>query len=506
LTRQSQDVSAFWRSRQQALIEALSKSKDERQDQLIESIRVDIAGAEDRLAEIERQLEREFPEYASLARPRPLKIEEAQQLLRSDDALVFFFLGDSSSLVFALTRDTFEWKSIPLGARALGDKVSAFRHGLDVDAIGPMYDKVDPARADDLFDLDLAHDLYDSLLGPVNELIEHKSRLIVVPSGALTALPFHLLVTDDPDEAVPDRLSAYREAPWLIKRQAVSVLPSVASLKTLQAIERKDAGRRPLIGFGDPIFDRNEPQVATMQLAASRAVTRGYADFWRGSGIDRAQLARLPRLPDTADELKAVAAQLGAPMSDIHLRADATEFAVKHLPLADYRVVYFATHGLVAGDVEGVAEPALALTVPATPTTEDDGLLTASEAAQLSLNADWVVLSACNTVAGEKPGAEALSGLARAFFYAGARALLVSHWPLESGAATALTTTTFKMLEDDPMLGRAEALRRAMLAYMNDPSDPRHAYPAYWAPFVVIGADATRPDRNVEGDHADEVR
>ena len=149
--------------------------------------------------------------------------------------------------------------------------------------------------------------------------------------------------------------------------------------------------------------------------------------------------------------------------------------------------MYFATHGLVGGEIASLAEPALALTIPNEPTELDDGLLTASEVAQLKLNADWVVLSACNTAAGDKPGAEALSGLARAFFYAGARALLVSHWQVESGSAVRLTTSTFEVVEEDPAIGRAEAFRRSMLAMIADASSPWNTYPDHWTPFSMIG-------------------
>jgi CHAT domain-containing protein len=103
-----------------------------------------------------------------------------------------------------------------------------------------------------------------------------------------------------------------------------------------------------------------------------------------------------------------------------------------------------------------------------------------------------VVLSACNTAAADKPGAEALSGLARAFFYAGARALLASHWSVHSEAATRLTTSTFAIMKANPRLGRAEALRSAMLAYLNDRSSMRNAYPAFWGPFSIIGEGAAR--------------
>jgi CHAT domain-containing protein len=191
-----------------------------------------------------------------------------------------------------------------------------------------------------------------------------------------------------------------------------------------------------------------------------------------------------------------VARSLGVPASDVHLGAQATERDLKAMSadgrLATYRIVHLATHGAVAGELERGAEPGLILTPPDKATETDDGYLSASEIAGLRLDANWVILSACNTAAGGAEEAEALSGLARAFFYAGARALLVSHWAVNSDAAVQLITGAVTFMAADPRVGRAEALRRSMRALIES-GVPHAAHPAYWAAFVVVGEGSTVP-------------
>ena len=164
--------------------------------------------------------------------------------------------------------------------------------------------------------------------------------------------------------------------------------------------------------------------------------------------------------------------------------------------LSDRKIISFATHALVAGDLDGLDQPALALSSPSVTGDKEDGLLTMGEIMKLKLNADWVVLSACNTAAAEGTGAEALSGLGRAFFYAGTRAILASMYPVETTSARKLITTLFQYQKEDKELSRARALQKSMLELIDklnlvdDVSGKivaSYAHPLFWAPFVLVG-------------------
>jgi CHAT domain-containing protein/tetratricopeptide (TPR) repeat protein len=444
------------------------------------ALRESIERAERRSADERKAISGAFPDYVALAEPQPLPVAAAQALLRGDEALVVILVGTSKSFVWALTRERVEWAQIEAGSAVFAEHVDALRKGLDPlaqqDAEGTPGSKAGVVQG---FDLARAHALYKLALGPVASVLGGKRHLIVVPTGPLTSVPFQVLLTAPP--GAQTGTEALRNAPWLIKSHALSVLPSVQSLNALRKLTPRGAAPRPFFGVGDPVLDGPSGPISPKQRGARRTAPTPAA-FYRGGLADIRAVRELAPLPDTAVELRTIGKVLGATPDAINLREAASESRVKTAALSEYRVLHFATHGLVAGDLSGLAEPALVLTPPAVASEADDGLLTASEIAALSLNADWVVLSACNTAAGDGRGAEALSGLARAFFYAGARALLVSHWAVYSQAAADLTTGTFAALAADPKAGRAEAFRNAMLDLI-----AKGWPPTYWAPFAIVG-------------------
>ena len=246
------------------------------------------------------------------------------------------------------------------------------------------------------FDVSLAHTLYQQLFGPVETLIKDKS-FIVVPSGILSLLPFNALITETP--AAASATNDYRAAKWLGKQTSIVVLPSVSSLKVLRAFAKASTAKLPFLGISNPILD-GDPQSAeqvsraqqaralkqcaqTLQVAALGSFRGGEIALFGSSGLaDVAQLRRQLPLPETASEVCSVGRSLGISDNelDANVRLGASEIKAlsSQSKLANYRIVHFATHAALSGQVRGSAEPGLILTPPATASETDDGYLAAS--------------------------------------------------------------------------------------------------------------------------------
>ena len=273
------------------------------------------------------------------------------------------------------------------------------------------------------------------------------------------------------------------------------MLPSVASLKALRAFARKDQGTKPMIGFGDPLFNPSQTPAVTTRRDQVGGAGADDARLYRFlAGRRRRSRAGLRSLAATARHRRRT--QRGRARISASPPATFISAAMPAKPRSSVRRSPTTASSILPPTASSPAtsrasaEPSLALSIPEQPTELDDGLLTASEVAQLKLNADWVVLSACNTIAGDKPGAEALSGLARVVLLcrcAGATGLALGG---RFGSRDPADHLDLRSLKADPRLGRAEALRQAMLAYLNDTSSPRNAYPAFWGPFALIGEGA----------------
>ncbi len=447
------------------------------------------------------ELKRQFPQYADMIKPKPATIKETQAHLRPGEVMVSTFVGTNRTYVWLIPRSgeaAFSSIAIPKGEMA--SAVDTVRASLYPGSIATLGDIPE-------FRFDTAYGLYEKLLKPLTSGLASANHLIVVAHGALGQLPFSLLPTQpyDLSNETPVLFGNYRDAPWLARKYAVTMLPSVGALSALRQPRSGIAATvQPFVGFGDPFFSKQQAELQAAEpvqlAAASAAKTRGLNIRLRAAPVTRAvnsaTLALLPRLHDTRPELLSVARSLGVePGQSVFLGADASEVRVKSMNLTGVGVLAFATHGLVPGDLNGLDQPALALSSPSVTGEEGDGLLTMGEILGLKLNADWVVLSACNTASADGQGAEAVSGLGRAFFYAGARALLVSNWPVHSAATTELMSTLFKTQADEADMTRSEAVRRARLHLIDKGlfTDGEgtaifsYAHPLFWAPFTIVG-------------------
>lgn len=464
LIRQQQDAV---RSRDRLRIEAAAETAkpDAQRDKAHEAdLLKQLEAATAQARGLEQQLQAAFPDYARLTKPAPVNAATLSAQLGEGEALVQFAFAASGSYGFILTKAGILAYPVTVTRGDLQEKVGELRR-----SITPRAGVLPP------FDLDLSHDLYVRLFGGAGEVLSGVRHLVLVPSAALASLPPALLVREKPVGR------DYARAAWMVRDMALSVVPSVPAFLALNAGQVRKAAAKPFIGFAAPPFQGG--QAGGLKALGEECRT--------DAPLDPALLRALAPLPETADEIRAIGGRLGAASGDLITGAAVTKAAVRGAGLEQYRIVYFATHGLLPGELRCQAQPGLALAPPdAMPASAaDDGLLTASDIALLRLNADLVVLSACNTAGGDaRLGGEALSGLAESFFFAGARSLLVSHWQVPSAPTVRLMTGLFAGGGDT-----AQALAQAQRLLA---SDPATAHPFNWAAFTLVGA-APQSDKGV---------
>ena len=463
LVRQYQDALYQRDNARIALVVENAKPNDERKPDQVQKLDAVLKAASANADALLLKVQQGFPDYAKLADPGPAELSAVQAQLGSSEAFLAFAVGVKSSFALLVTHDALVVRPLQVSAESLSGDIAALRAAF-VPKLGRVAD----------FSLKSSFALSQQLLAPIEPSLVGIDHLIVAPDGDLASLPLALLVTSPPS-------GGYDNAVWLVRRMAISQEPSPRAFLALRgARASRAAAPRPFFGVGDPAFSGG--------AASARALAALAATCQQNGPVDPALLRALPRLPDTAAEVQSVGRLLKAEPGSILLGARATESAVRSASLDQYRVLYFATHGILPGELHCQAEPGLVLSPPASPpiSAAMDGLLSASEIASLKLDADLVVLSACNTAASGSSslGGGALEGIADSFFAAGARAVLASHWEVPSAATQKLMTGVFAHFTGDSGRDLAEALRQAQLALI---AKPATAHPFNWAAFTLIG-------------------
>ena len=450
---------------------------EQRNPKVVEQMRQRLHAIEDLRKSYKAQIQKQYPDYFRLLQPRAPKPEQIARLLAPDEVFVSIQPMRDESYVWSIdAQGKVNFHITPWGEQQTRAAVERIRRTLDVAEFGNRAPKFDEATS---------HEIYSAFFAPQAPALQGKKHLVVATSGALAKLPFAVLVTQR--SAAGARLA---DTEWLIRQTAISHVPSASGWASLKKLASAQHGSEALAAWGDPQFDVALNTAAAAPGSVVRSLpTRSVM----GGNLEASQseayltYSKMPPLPETRDEVLAIADILGAnPKSDVILGKAASRSSVlKHSAsghLAKKQVVVFATHGLLAGDLPNLSQPALAMAATADP--KESPLLTLEDVLSLKLNADWVVLSACNTAGADGKAEEAMSGLARGFFYAGSRSLLVTHWSVESESAKQLTTRTFTAYKNDQQLRRAEALRLAMLETMKTPA---YAHPAFWAPYALVG-------------------
>lgn len=419
------------------------------------------------LAAMRKSIATRFPGFHALVNPVSPTPDDLRKALQSGEAMISLYVISGATYAWAVNANGQRALHISkLGEAEIAPRVNLLRSALDAGSF--------PTDQLPRFNFQTAHELYTELVAPLRSALQGTNSLIVAANGALATIPLSVLVTAPATD--------YRAAAWLGKEFSVAHVPAASALLAQRRVVGRVASGE-FIGFGDPAFGAGAPAATgkvralitgeRAQRAANYSVEQGF------------RYASIPPLPETRDELLAIAKALGADASrDLVLGEQATRKAVLSADLASRRVVAFATHGLLPGEIPGLSKPALAMAGNAD--AGESPLLTLDDVLTLKLNSDWVVLSACNTAGSERDG-ESLSGLVRGFFFAGTRAVLATHWAVDSEASKQLVSAVFTHYAQNRGAQRSTSLRQAQSDMIDGKFGGAYSHPFFWAPYAFFG-------------------
>jgi CHAT domain-containing protein len=398
----------------------------------------------------------------------PVTVKQVQNVLDPDAALLEYSIGDQYVTLWIITKETIGHRLISVAEETvLQEYLKTLREPLM--GLGNISKHVA-----------LGKELYRTLLGKATDYLTDKKRLIIAPDGPLYYVPFETLIEASAGDDT-NKYSSLADVPYLIKQFAVSYIPSASVLvaQYSQNKTQKQSERLPLLAFGDPVY-RGEITAKTPEVQSRRITNLAL----RGLSFDRLEFS--------GEEVRRISSVWGIPPTSEHLnvRDRASVNRVREIDLTKYRVVHFASHAVLGDTVGFASQPALVLSQ--TGGDETNGLLQFSDILELKLNADLVVLSACETGLGQLREGEGIVGLTRAFFYAGASSAIVSLWKVEDQSTALLMEKFYQHLRNGK--DKTEALRQAKLEIIKTSialkatgSQHSLAAPFFWAPFILAG-------------------
>lgn len=428
-------------------------------------------GTEDKLRALHARIVAEFPRYQQLIAPAIPKPEDVAGVLHTNEAYIDLYAGRDASYAFVVRSDApLHAVVLPVTREAIARQVAALRAAFD--AATP------PEQPGDLagFDLVAAAQLYRALIAPIESDLQGAKTVYLSTSGILSSIPYEVLL----------RRPALNlaGADWWINSTTPARVPSASALVSARAVRGAHASDA-LVAFADPSFDGSATAPQTGVANSDTVATAGARAFPVDVRTLSFDYRRVAPLPETLGEANAIAKALGASQDSVISGLAASRSHVLAQDLSNERVVLFATHGVLPGEVPGLRNSGLALAYEGRGLP--DSVLTADDIVTLRLNADWVVLSACNTGLATGGAGDSVSALTRAFFSAGARTLLVTQWAVESRSAALVTTSLFEAYARDPALSKADALAQAERAMAAGKDGSLYRHPYFWGAYFLAG-------------------